>query len=433
MSAYFEIAYAAVSGRLCLFTGTGFSKAVTENSAPGWQELLVKACEGLVKKDDLVNALFPQGEKNPLSLEEAAQVIDIKLKGEFGYGIHKVIAEEIERLKPSGDNSIIETFLKKYPMKVVTTNYDNLFESLVGDACQSIAPGFPIPRASATTKVYHVHGSTDSPQNMVVTSDDYFKFMHGESYFSRKLSTALHENTVVILGYSLADTNLKSILSDYRGFSRANITGGNLFLVSRSAVDQFVKNYYAHCYGIRVLDGLEIDDFFKKVTARTADASKNNESSIGNLRKVIGGHSYTDDYLKINVSFYEIIAAVGGVGRNINDPKVVDVLDKIIAKKISLTAASGAWEQYDHLADWLCHLATTLELPRTTFEKTFLKAVLHSMNRMSKNYVFGYSWDAYKTWNNSWENILAPNRVLIKAFIEEKCYDDDALAIVKRG
>ena len=241
MSAYFEIAYAAVSGRLCLFTGTGFSKAVTENSAPGWQELLVKACEGLVKKDDLVNALFPQGEKNPLSLEEAAQVIDIKLKGEFGYGIHKVIAEEIERLKPSGDNSIIETFLKKYPMKVVTTNYDNLFESLVGDACQSIAPGFPIPRASATTKVYHVHGSTDSPQNMVVTSDDYFKFMHGESYFSRKLSTALHENTVVILGYSLADTNLKSILSDYRGFSRANITGENLFLVSRSAVD--LKNW----------------------------------------------------------------------------------------------------------------------------------------------------------------------------------------------
>lgn len=92
---------------------------------------------------------------------------------------------------------------------------------------------------------------------MVVTSDDYFKFINGESYFSRKLSTVLHENTVVILGYSLGDTNLKAIISDYKGFSKSHVIGSNLFLISRSAVTQYIKDYYAHCYGIRVLDQME--------------------------------------------------------------------------------------------------------------------------------------------------------------------------------
>ncbi len=40
MSAFFEIAYAAASERLCLFTGTGFSKAITDDAAPSWKGLL---------------------------------------------------------------------------------------------------------------------------------------------------------------------------------------------------------------------------------------------------------------------------------------------------------------------------------------------------------------------------------------------------------
>lgn len=45
MSEYFEIAYAAVSKGLCLFTGTGFSKAVTDNAAPTWKALLLDLCD----------------------------------------------------------------------------------------------------------------------------------------------------------------------------------------------------------------------------------------------------------------------------------------------------------------------------------------------------------------------------------------------------
>ncbi len=262
MSEFFEIAYAAVSNRLCLFTGTGFSKAITNNDAPTWQGLLESVCDLCNDPASLKMALFPSSGKNPLSLEEAAQAISIELIKK-DKKIHDEVANIISGLALKGDNSQISSFLENRSFRVITTNYDKLVEKLSGEAdCHSLTPGLPIPRSLARVKVYHVHESVDSPENMVITSDDYFKFINSESYFSRKLSTILHENTVVILGYSLGDTNLKAIISDYKGFSRNHVIGSNIFLISRSEVVQHVKDYYSHCYGIRVLDNLDVHQFF---------------------------------------------------------------------------------------------------------------------------------------------------------------------------
>lgn len=433
MSAFFEIAYAAASSRLCLFTGTGFSKAVTENSAPGWQELLERVCDGQGLAE-LRASLFPATGRNPLSLEEAAQVISIEL-AKSGKSIHDEIANQIRPVSLSGDNSVISNFLAAHPLRIVTTNYDKLAEALAGlSTCQSITPGFPVPRYQAKTKIYHVHGSVDSPTHMVVTSDDYFRFINGESYFSRKLSTVLHENTVVILGYSLGDANLKAILSDYRGFSRENVIGGNIFLVARGKVDQHIKDYYSHCYGIRVLDQLDPHTFFAKVNEVKAEAAKCVSSSVENINKVLfEGHVYRDNYLLLEPSFFEIVSAVAAIGRSINDALVVAALDKIIQKKIELTRVNGAWDQYVHLAKWLIHLGSILELRGTSVERTFLEAVLRSMTTMSKTLYRGYSWHAYRAWDVRWPEVIASNRALIRQHIVGNTVDPDALEIVGRG
>ncbi|BEU25785.1 SIR2 family protein [Paraburkholderia caribensis] len=434
MSAFFEIAYAAASNRLCIFTGTGFSKAITSNEAPSWMELLKIACDSLPDGDSLKNALFPDDEKNQLSLEEAAQVIAIQYAS-HGKNLHSEVADIIRKLTPSGDNSVISDFLKNNPVKVVTTNYDKLVEQLAGKKnCHSLAPGMPIPRSEAATKIYHVHGSVDSPPNMVVTSDDYFKFINGESYFSRKLSTVLHENTVVILGYSLGDTNLKAILSDYRGFSRSHVIGGNIFLVSRGKIDQYVKDYYSYCYGIRVLDGLGVHDFFSRINDSMDTARERAKSSVSNITKVLfEDRTYKDDYLKVESSFFEIVASVAAIGKSINDPLVVAVFGKVLEKKIELTGANGAWEQYEHLARWLIYLGTILELEGTSVERIYLEAVLTSMNGMSKKLTYGYSWYAYRSWDSGWSSLIAANRTLIRRYVTENTADRDALEIVERG
>lgn len=198
---------------------------------------------------------------------------------------------------------------------------------------------------------------------MVVTSDDYFKFINGESYFSRKLSTVLHENTVVILGYSLGDTNLKAIISDYKGFTKTHVIGSNIFLVSRSEVDQHIKDYYAHCYGIRVLDQTEVHKFFESLNEAMPEAEKCLASSMDNIKEVIfGKRKFKKDYLKIENTFFEIVSSLAAIGVSIDDARVVKTLGNVIQAKIELTQEGGAWVQYEHLARWLIYLASILEL-----------------------------------------------------------------------
>ena len=435
MSNYFEIAYAAASRRLCLFTGTGFSKAITANSAPGWQALLESLCSLLPAPSDtnLKTALFPANSSNPLPLEEAAQVINIELQ-KIGKSVHDEIANIIRTLALVGDNKPIIDFIEANTFEVVTTNYDKLFEQLALKAGpQTITPGLPIPRTAADIQVYHVHGSIDSPQNMVVTSDDYFRFLNSDSYFAKKLSTILHENTVVILGYSLGDTNLKTILSDYKGFSRTNVIGGNIFLVSQGKVDQHIKDYYAHSFAIRVIDQTEVLDFFRQVNASLPDALKCVDTSKTNINKVLYKNgAFTDNYLQVETSFFEIVASISAIGVSLNDAKVVKLLGTIIEKKIEYANANGAWPQYGHLARWLSYLASLIDLAGTEIQDSFLKATLKSMESMSKGQDLGYSWQAYRTWSVGWSSLTPGNRNLVRDYIKAHAKRADARELVNR-
>jgi len=244
----------------------------------------------------------------------------------------------------------------------------------------------------------------------------------------------LHENTVVILGYSLGDANLKSIISDYKGFSKNHVIGSNIFLVSRSKVDQPVKDYYAHCYGIRVIDETECHDFFKKLNSEIPNAEKCAESSVANIKKVVfNNHQFTKGFLSIENAFYEIVSSIAAVGVSINDKKVVKALGQIIEFKTDLTNGYNAWEQYEHMARWLIYIASILEIRGTSIEKVFLDATLRSMNSMRKELYIGYSWHAYNSWNQRWPGIIASNRVLIRDYIVENTTWPDALQVVNRN
>lgn len=431
LSEYFEIAYAAATNRLCLFTGTGFSKAVSDNQAPSWQGLLEELCDLLPNPEEIKDSLFPEDKTAQLSLEEAAQVISIKLSA-IGKNIHEEIAKIIGEVGLDDEIEEIEEFFSNRSFRVITTNYDKLAEKLTGEnSCQSITPGRPIPRSSANVKVYHVHGSVDSPENMVVTSEDYFRFINSDSYFSRKLSTVLHENTVVILGYSLGDTNLKAIISDYKGFSKSHVIGSNIFLVSRSVVDQHVKDYYSHCYGIRVIDEINAESFFRNLNNKIPKVAGITERSLRSIRKVVhDGFHFKEAFLKLDDSFYRIISSLSAEGLSLNDARVVEMLGEVIESKRKLTLEHNAWEQYEHLAGWLVYLASIMEIQGTSIEDRFLEATLRSMTTMRKEYYIGYSWHAYKAWRKRWPSVVASNRVLIKRHIEDNTSWSDALALV---
>lgn len=96
MSQYFDIAYAAVNNRLCFITGAGFTKAITNQEAPTWEDLLRKLCEKCDSTGDLEKTLFTTKSKgycskcdkeheilfnkSALALDELAEVVSRRLK-----------------------------------------------------------------------------------------------------------------------------------------------------------------------------------------------------------------------------------------------------------------------------------------------------------------------------------------------------------------
>lgn len=299
MSEYFEIAYAATAKRLCFFTGTGFSKSISNNAAPGWDQLLKQVCDEFIGDENFKESIFPTDKDAPsLQLDEIAQVIKLEL-AKTRQSLHSCVAELIGKLKLDGAFPNAQKFFQEETFRLVTTNYDKLAEDLAAENVKSVCPGRPIPRSDSRVKVLHVHGSVDVPERMVLTSDDYFRFMEKDTYFSRKLSTLLHENTVVILGYSLGDTNLKAILNDYLGFVRDHKVSNSIFFVSRKQVPQEIIDYYFSCYGIRVIEETEVEAFFEALNLQLPEAKDRYNRSLNNYEQVfLKKRNFNDNRLK---------------------------------------------------------------------------------------------------------------------------------------
>ena len=127
--------------------------------------------------------------------------------------IYQIIAGIIDSIEPDGDIcKEFKKFLGKFDsLKIITTNYDTLIEDyLVSGECNSFCKGCPIPKRKSGIDIYHIHGSTKSPHDMIVTATDYYDFMNTAGYFHNKIHSLIQEYTTVIIGYSLGDPKLKA-------------------------------------------------------------------------------------------------------------------------------------------------------------------------------------------------------------------------------
>lgn len=433
MEPYYELAYALASGSLCFFVGTGFSKHLTSNQAPSWIDLLKKCTEELSCGEKIADELFP--DNNPvMALEECASVINLLLSKE-DKDIYQLIAKQLHELELTADADTIRIFTNKHNnIKYITTNFDLLIEDgLCGKNCTTFCNGYPVNRQTKGVHIYHIHGSIKHPRKMCVTADDYFEFINNPSYFSRKFHTILEENTTIIIGYSLGDVNLKTILSHYRYNCTHEINRQNIFYFTRKKIQQHVKDYYESTYGLRVIENTQINELFEGIDKKYEEIKDRVTKSLNKLMKVLNNEAkYTDDYLKKRDSFFEVIATIYSNGILITHPQVIKFIKDIIQRKHNFTNEYGAWEQYDHLAEWLIHLGCVMDLRETPIEETYLEAVITSLKSMSKKKELGKSWDAYHSWSNGWGSITFDNRIMIRGATQHETLHKDAKEIIER-
>ena len=265
------------------------------------------------RKGSLRNKLFNSDANGSVTSPKydpsiSAQILELEFSRK-GKDIRQSIVEILykrinEHTVDSKKVSSISTLFKKHSnTNIITTNYDTLLsDHILPGFSKVIIEGSPIPKSNIGGNVFHIHGCISNPKSIVFTINDYFRFQHKDSYLSRKFYTLLQETTVVILGYALGDFNLNSIFNEAQTSRAVSLRKGDIYLVSRSSVDEIYTNFYSYTYGIHVVEGYDIGEFFDKLDGFSTQAQEI-VAEASNLPEVLNGKKiYTDNYLKLRDS-----------------------------------------------------------------------------------------------------------------------------------
>lgn len=97
---------------------------------------------------------------------------------------------------------------------VITTNYDNLLETLFDGYARYIGQTELIfSTIQGIAEIYKIHGSIEEPATLVINQTDYAEFSAKSTYLASKLMTIFMEYPIVFIGYSLSDSNVLNIIN----------------------------------------------------------------------------------------------------------------------------------------------------------------------------------------------------------------------------
>lgn len=98
---------------------------------------------------------------------------------------------------------------------VITTNYDELLESIFKDFSVLVGQDSLLVANSLNIfEIFKIHGCCSRPDSIVLTEEDYNYFSKKLKYLSAKLLTIFVEHPIIFIGYGLGDVNIRNIFSE---------------------------------------------------------------------------------------------------------------------------------------------------------------------------------------------------------------------------
>ncbi|WP_448512175.1 SIR2 family NAD-dependent protein deacylase [Photorhabdus laumondii] len=235
-----------------VFIGSGMSKRYLENS-PTWPELLEEYWnkidnngQGFYNYLSEIKDKYKE-EQNDSDLNhkvysDAATYIEKKFKELFNSGkislegltSKRVFDEDIspfkyslcqrfkqDKLKPNIKKDELESFKKflKNAKMIITTNYDSFIETLLSE--QNVEPKMYIGNdgffddAIGWSELYKIHGDIELPNSIVINSYDYERYDNKSILISAKILSSMIKSSIIFIGYSLTDRNVKKLLTDF--------------------------------------------------------------------------------------------------------------------------------------------------------------------------------------------------------------------------
>jgi len=120
----------------------------------------------------------------------------------------------LETARSSEHGAEITAFANIAVDGIITTNWDSLIEDLFPEFKVFVGQKellFANPQSIG--EIYKIHGSTSSPESLVLTAEDYDEFASKNPYLAAKLVTIFVEHPIIFLGYSITDPHIRAIIT----------------------------------------------------------------------------------------------------------------------------------------------------------------------------------------------------------------------------
>ncbi|OBU18008.1 hypothetical protein AYY19_11215 [Photobacterium aquimaris] len=340
--------------RLAIFVGSGISKSSDTDymSLPLWS--------------DLINEI-----KSDLAITEEVDYLKLAQLHYLEFGeqrqnqtLKKYFPENIE---PS---SLHSTILKVNPRVIITTNWDCIIEKAIekeGYLYETICTDKDLVKSTNQNKFIKIHGDFKN-HNIVFKEDDYLNYSRNFPLIENYIKSIFSTHTVLFLGYSYNDINLKHIMKWIQSHSSSVPPMYLVNFNSNTPQEIYLKNYGVTTlvldkdkYPIDEITNLEeraalIQSFLNHIIANNLNIYEDNEGGVINyiydrLKHLKQQNSISHNQIKkaiTNCGFYydvdglsilELYTKKGYLtvdyndsGRLINE-KFIDILTRISALK----------------------------------------------------------------------------------------------------
>ncbi|MGL2800394.1 SIR2 family protein [Helicobacter pylori] len=279
---------------LSIFAGAGIS---AESKLPKWGDLI----------NELQKCLYGETKKN-----EDYLVLAEKFYNQFGESFYY---QTLKSLIPDNakKNDLHLEIVKLNIKNLITTNWDNLFEQAIneeGRFFNIIKSDKDIGSSTGFAKFIKMHGSLDE-NNIVFKEQDYLEYSKYFPLIENYIKGVFSTDTVILLGYSLSDQNVKQIISWVNSHSKS--VKPIYFIKTAKEFDriefEFYKNKNIHILYTQELFKKkghyeELLSFLKEIKKdKPKDISKSYSgivSSTKQLRKMIFNFDYEAIKKRIN-------------------------------------------------------------------------------------------------------------------------------------
>ncbi|MBV9945638.1 MAG: SIR2 family protein, partial [Myxococcales bacterium] len=195
---------ALASGEAAVFVGAGIGCA---SGLPTWEKLIAP--------------LRIEGTPEDASAPDVAQFY---LNAAGDSRLVAVLKDAIDS-RDARPSEIHTALVSRLPLRrIYTTNFDDLIEracALASRPCERIVNASTLTTAAPhALRVYKLHGDFTAPGEIVIATEHFEDYEATHPVLAKEIAHTLTESTVLFLGYSFNDPNIRNLLSTVRRETR---------------------------------------------------------------------------------------------------------------------------------------------------------------------------------------------------------------------